>query len=193
MTHFGTLRNAYRLIGYTSRRDCEYLESREGWADINAKLAEDLSKVFTTAGYRVSFDPTIECLRVNGITNICLRVARWFAGKAETHTPHWAIRRKMHSPAGWIVALRLSEHNKSLLDYILLPTTQRTGLLIRFSERARSGRAIDRFENFEALTRALVRRATKARATRTAPAKLRQPRRKHPTAPSKGKAGRARH
>jgi hypothetical protein len=34
--HFGSLREAYRLIGYASKRDCEYIESRQGWADHQA-------------------------------------------------------------------------------------------------------------------------------------------------------------
>lgn len=180
LQHFGTLRNVYGLIGYTSTRDCEYLESRQGWADINAKLAENLGTGFAKAGCRVSFDPAVECLQIDGAASICFRVARWCVGRAETHAAHWAIRRKLHSPHGWIIALRLSEHNKSLLDYVLLPTSDRTGLLIRFSETARAARRIERFSSFETLARSLIRRVIAAKS-RAAPARQERPKRPRPT------------
>ena len=47
---FGSLREAYRLIGYTSSRDCEFIESRKGWADFNAKLAAEVAAEIEKAG-----------------------------------------------------------------------------------------------------------------------------------------------
>jgi hypothetical protein len=46
-------------------------------------------------------------------------------------------------PAGWIVAIRLGERNKAILDYLLLTTTSSIGRLIRFSEKARARHGID--------------------------------------------------
>jgi hypothetical protein len=43
MQRFGSLRETYRLIGYTSRKDCKYIEARQGWAAINAKLMSELA------------------------------------------------------------------------------------------------------------------------------------------------------
>src|SRR5713226_5073922 len=43
MEHFGTLRNAYRLIGYTTKRDCDWIDSGQLWADVVAKLAHQIA------------------------------------------------------------------------------------------------------------------------------------------------------
>ena len=160
-THFGSLREAYRLIGYTSKRDCEYLESRRDWADLTTKLASVLADRVKTAGGRFTFNVSTDCLLMNGKVCISFRIARWRAGKLEHHSSHWSIQRRARLPAGWIVAIRLGERNKAVLDYLLLPTTSSIGRLIRFSEKARARHGIDRFERFDALARSLIRRVTK--------------------------------
>src|SRR5260370_15236259 len=66
-------------------------------------------------------------------------------------------------PAGWIVAIRLGDRNKAILDYLLMPTTNVIGTKIIFSEKARARHGIDRFERFDALARSLIRRVTKKR------------------------------
>jgi hypothetical protein len=56
MQRFGSLREAYRLIGYTSPRDCEYIESRKGWAAVAARLANELAVKFQEHGGQTSID-----------------------------------------------------------------------------------------------------------------------------------------
>jgi DNA invertase Pin-like site-specific DNA recombinase len=175
MQHFGSLQNVYRLIGYTSTRNCEYLESRKGWAELNAKLAAQAADGIKKAGGRYTFDGSTDCLLVNRTVRICFRLARWCPGKKENHLPHWSIRQRSRFPAGWIVAIRLAERNISVLDYVLLPTTNIAGPLIRFSEKARASQGIERFERFDALERSLIRRVTrKGRASSTKLALLKQ-------------------
>jgi hypothetical protein len=68
--------------------------------------------------------------------------------------------------------IRLAEHNKAVLDYLLLPTTGTITRLIRFTEPARVRRGIERFETAAALVRAVSRRVTKpSRASPTKPAR----------------------
>jgi hypothetical protein len=128
---------------------------------------------------------------VNGNVGICFRVARWCPGKRESHSPHWSIRCRSRSPAGWIVAIRLAERNTGVLDYLLLPTIKIAGPLIRFSEKARATRGIGRFERFDALVRSLIRRVTKTnRASATKSGQSKRP----PTASlSKSRQGLAPH
>jgi hypothetical protein len=56
MQRFGSIRETYRLIGYTSRRDCEYIESRKGWAAVNAGLANELAARFQERGRKTAID-----------------------------------------------------------------------------------------------------------------------------------------
>jgi DNA invertase Pin-like site-specific DNA recombinase len=162
MQRFGSLREAYRLIGYTSKRDCEYIESRRGWADVNAKLAAELLAGINESGGNANCHEG--CLRLNGKVSVNFRVARWCPGKRRDHAPYpyWTIERTVSLLPGWIVAIRLDEGNKALLDYLLLPTAIMTRSTVRFSENVRARRGIDRFETFPTLTRSLVRRLTVA-------------------------------
>jgi DNA invertase Pin-like site-specific DNA recombinase len=176
--HFGSLQNVYRLIGYTSTRNCEYLESRKGWAELNAKLAAQTADGIKRAGGRCTFpDGSTDCLLVNRTLRICFRLARWYAGKKENHSPHWSILHRGRFPAGWIAATRLTERNTGVRDYVLLPTPNVARQLIKFSEKARAHRGIERFEQFDALVRSIIRRVTrKSRASATKTARPKSPR-----------------
>ena len=189
MQHFGSLRNVYRLIGYTSKRDCEYIESRKSWTDLTTRLASVVSDGIKKAGGRFTFNGSPDCLLVNGTVSISFRIARWRAGKLEKHSPHWSIQRRAYLPAGWIVAIRLGEQNKEILDYLLLPTTNVIGPLARFSEKARARHGIDRFDQFDALVRPLIRRVT--RKSRDAPTTSLRSRRRRTASRSKSKYGHA--
>jgi hypothetical protein len=162
LKHFGSLRNVYRLIGYDETLYWDRLEVHKRWANLNAGNAALLRERFEKLGYRPTFDPAMECLRVKGAGSICFRMARWMPLKRENHSPRWALRRRAQSPAGWMVAMRLGKHNKEVLDYLLLPSTSFHGVWLRFSEKARRAHKIESFESFEDLARSLVRRVSKA-------------------------------
>jgi DNA invertase Pin-like site-specific DNA recombinase len=161
LKHFGSLRNVYRLIGYDGTLYWDRLEVHKRWANLNAGNAALLRERFEKLGYRATFDPAMECLRVKGAGSICFRMARWMPLKRENHSPRWAVRRRAKSPAGWMVAIRLGKHNKEVLDYLLLPSTSFHGVWLRFSAKARRAHKIESFENFEDLARSLVPRVSK--------------------------------
>jgi hypothetical protein len=186
---FGSLRSAYRLIGFTSSRDCEYIDSRERWAELNAKLVAQAADEIKKAGGRYTFpNGATDCLLVNKTVSVCFRVARWCAGKKEIHSPHWSIGQRNRFPAGWIVAIRLAEKNTGVLDYVLLLTTNIAGPLFRFSEKSRTSRGIERFEQFDALLRSLIRRVTTTR--HASPTKTQRLKRAPISSRSKRKSGR---
>jgi hypothetical protein len=142
--------------------------SSPGRVGPTTKLASMVADGIKKAGGRFTFNGSTDCLLVNGTVCISFRIARWRAGKFEHHSAHWSVQRRARLPAGWIVAMRLGERNKAILDYLLLPTTSSIGRLIRFSEIARARHGIDRFERFDALARSLIRRVTrKSRGTPT--------------------------
>jgi DNA invertase Pin-like site-specific DNA recombinase len=155
VAHFGNLREAYRLIGYTSRRDCEYIESRRGWADLKRKLGSEMAAMMMAAGGSIT--RCGQSWLVNQTTSVSFLVARCCHGKLERYAPHWSIQSRTRLPRGWVVAMRLGERNKVLLDYLLLPAEDVTPR-IRFSEKARIERGIERFEAFPALVQSLTQR-----------------------------------
>lgn len=161
LKHFGNFRNVYRLIGYNETLFWDRLEVHKRWADLNAGNAALLRERLEKSGYRAAFDPSMECLRVKGAASVCFRVARWMPLKRESHSSRWSLRRRVRSPPGWMVAIRLGKQNKEVLDYILLPSTSFHGVWLRFSEKARRAHKIESFESFEDLARSLVRRVSK--------------------------------
>jgi DNA invertase Pin-like site-specific DNA recombinase len=187
--HFGSLREVYRLIGYTSRRNCEYLVSRQRWANVTSQLASQLVARLHRVGIEIAPSNSADCLRLNEREHISFRLARWHPGKRETHAPYWSIKRRSDLPAGWIIVIRLTEQNKDVCDFILLRTTDILFELMRFSETARAHRALRNFGSFEALLRSLIPQLTKgSHATST---KRRKPMRQSERSPKRS-SGRAR-
>jgi len=160
MKHFGTLRNVYRLIGYTDSHYFEKLGAYKRWAISNNENAALLSEAFVKTGGRTTFDSSIQCLRVNEAVNICFGVAKW--RKYEGRTVRWTLRRRKRQPPGWIVAVRLGEKNESVLDYILLRSTLLTGTFFWISEKSRAAHKIERFGTLEELARSLIRHVSEA-------------------------------
>jgi hypothetical protein len=191
MQHFGSLREAYRLIGYASRRNCEYLDSRQRWADLTSELGSQVVSRLQSACGQGTFNSSADSLRVTERENISFRLAKWQPGKKENHAPYWSIKRRANLPAGWVIVIRLTERNKDVLDYLLLRSTDIVFPLMRFSEKARARRGLQTFEDFDALLRSLIRKI--AMVGRVASAKQRPPSRSPTTSQPKTKGGRGRH
>lgn len=162
LKHFGSLQNVYRLLGYTGSRWWHAMEIHKHWSALNAGNAELLRERFQKLGYTATFDPAVECLRVRGVGNICFRLARWLPYYGN-HSWRWAVRRRVKSPAGLVVLTRLGEHNKEVLDYLLLPSTSFRRVWLTFSDRTRGVHKIESFASFADLSRSVVRRMRRSR------------------------------
>ncbi|WP_082885003.1 recombinase family protein [Bradyrhizobium stylosanthis] len=187
---FGGLRNAYKLIGYAGERNCDYVDSRQTWENLRAKLVSDIVAEIEKMGGRIQTSQITGCMHVKGSASVVVRVARWY--KKQGTCPIWSIQRQsLHPlPPGWIAAIRLAEDNKSVQDYVLLPITGRERQQTRFSEKVRVRRAIERFDTALALARSLSRRLTKSsRASRAMPAPPSKPQKR---GQPKTKSGRVR-
>ncbi|MFK4511391.1 recombinase family protein [Bradyrhizobium daqingense] len=160
-THFGSMRNLYRLVGYTPKRNYEFLDSRPLWSEQKTELASRIAAAIRRSGGRTSSGGWTDSLLVNGNICVSVRAARWTPRKDPSHSPHWTIQCDAHVPAGWIAAIRLSEHNKDVLDYVLLATDGSVKRTIRFSEKAREKRDISCFKTADGLVRAITRRLAK--------------------------------
>ena len=185
IAHFGSIRNAYRLIGYTSQRNCDYIDTRQVWADELTKLASQVTAMIEKIGGRIAPSDSTEGLHVNGMMKIFFRVARWISGEKEQYSRRWTIQRR-RLPDGLIVAIRLGEHNNSILDYLLVQTAGTDGDMIRFTEKDRRRRGIGRFETSAALVRSVSRRVT--RLIRVAPTKPARPNKQSKSNRSKQRA-----
>ena len=188
-SHFGSLRNVYRLIGYSSTRNCDYIDSRRIWDDLVAKFASEMGAAIGNIDRRFALTDPIDRVRVSETMSVSFRIARWCHGKKKHYSPYWAIRRQVDLPAGWLVAIRLAEGNKTVLDFVLLPTTEMVGPVMKLSESVRIRRGIHRFDNFDALVRSVRLISKPSRASPTRPA---QPTKQSRSSQPKRSSGRAR-
>jgi DNA invertase Pin-like site-specific DNA recombinase len=136
VNRFGSIRNAFRLIGYSSRRQCDYIDAR---ALLEAKLLDVVAATtrrLEELGAQAEFDEGTHTMVVNTRLAVSFRVARHyrFAGK----TPMWHVFRRCYLPAGLIAALRMDAANANIIDYLVLPTTEMRKQRISVSDSAGS-------------------------------------------------------
>lgn len=151
---FGSLRHAYRRIGYELQWDLDWIDRRSEFNTLLSDTAADLAARLKKAGSVACFEQGIDVLTVNNRFAISLRLARsWRASDRELI---WTINRRAVLPDGHIIAMRLGEGNDSLLDYFLLPTKAMTGPKIRFMEAGLRRFDGCRFRTPAQLTKAII-------------------------------------
>jgi DNA invertase Pin-like site-specific DNA recombinase len=151
---FGSLRNAYRLVGYEPKWDFDWIDRRSECNERLKSTAEDLAVRLRRFGAVACFEPGIDVLNVNNRFAISLRLARCW--RCAGRTSLWTINRRNVLPAGYIIAIRLGEGNNDVLDYFLLPTEEMIGPKIRFTEAGLYRFKGRRFRRPADLTRAVV-------------------------------------
>ncbi len=103
--HFGSLRQAYSLIGYTSpERDWSYLDTKQAWTDARNAFAREVAATLENLGHRVAMCPSGDHLLIDGKIGVAFRVARAQAVKGLTL---WVVFRPRNKPHQWIVVIRL--------------------------------------------------------------------------------------
>ena len=85
MDHFGTLRKAYKLIGYTSKRDCDWIDAQHRWSDVVAALAERIAATIRRAGGRTDLNSASDCVLLNKVLGLSFRIARVLPKKQDSH------------------------------------------------------------------------------------------------------------
>ncbi|MET4802812.1 recombinase family protein [Bradyrhizobium sp. LB11.1] len=173
--HFGTLRKAFDMIGYTSPRDCDWIDSKQHWLDVVETQANELKVALKQmVGKKVCVDKGKASLVVDGKARIHIQIARQ-TKRRPNHAPVWRVYRR-RDQSGLLVIMRLNETNRAIMDYLLLPAAKLTRRYLRFSARG-DERGATRVGTVKALAAAvkgqlrgsLRRHASKSRTIRAAP------------------------
>jgi DNA invertase Pin-like site-specific DNA recombinase len=185
---FGSLRNAFKLIGYRSRRNCQYIDSRPS---LTAKLLEeasDIARRIRALGAPAAVDSATHIMTIDGRLIVSLRVARYYSDRRKAAI--WHVTRRLSLPPGLILALRLDKRNTDILDYFLLPTTEmKMRRRIALTETNRSRFARYRIASVEGVVRSIMEEVAAAnQASLATPGPKRTPKVNQP----KRKTGRAR-
>jgi DNA invertase Pin-like site-specific DNA recombinase len=163
--HFGSLRNVYRLIGYASERDYSFIDAKQTWTEVMTSLVRRVATSLEKAGRHVTIGSLTDQLLIDRKVGVQFRVARAYPMKGcltKYRIPH--LRKTSDQ---WIVAIRLTDDNKSVLDYLTIP---KAGLAERYrrgfcrlTDEARERLAFDRFKTANALAQGINQRAIRIR------------------------------
>jgi DNA invertase Pin-like site-specific DNA recombinase len=169
--HFGSLQNAYSLIGYSStERDWTYLVTKQAWADVRTTFVREVAAGLEKLGRNIVVGPADDQLCIDEKVGVSFRIARAQKAKEGCLT-QWRVTRPKR-PDRWIVVIRLANDNQSVLDYLTIPThklTERHHNCFLFTAQARERLGFGHFETAEALAKSLHQRApTRAKPGRSA-------------------------
>ncbi|WP_327754387.1 recombinase family protein (plasmid) [Sphingobium sp. SJ10-10] len=116
---FGSLVNAYSLIGYDSGRDYRYLETNRALRIMHPQIVADTVSEIERVGGAVTIDSTTDLLRVNDEFTLSLVLSRCFETATGSH--RWKIRLDAGLEPDITVAVRMAPGNQRPKDFYLLP------------------------------------------------------------------------
>ena len=146
---FGSLIRAYQLVGYTPDKDYQYIEINRILRRLHPEIVAQTEEQMTALGGTVRRQPTTDLLDVNEEFSVSLVLAR--CHQRESGHLFWKVRFDLGLAPDLTVAVRLSEDNKSALDYYLLPHLDFSVPGIHLGERNPVELENYRFENLDYL------------------------------------------
>jgi len=147
-TRFGSLLQAYHLVGYTPQRNYRYLEINRGLRALHRGVLSEILDELRERTCQLHMDPETELISVNGELMISVVIARCY------HTPGGSYRWRLRFDTGLqpdvTIAVRMDATNSAPLDYYLLPRIDIATAKLKLAEE--NGLALDgyRFETLDA-------------------------------------------
>lgn len=146
---FGSLVRAYRLVGYTPRRDYRYIEINRALRRLHPEMIEEIVAGLHQAGATVIRADETDLLEVNGEFSLSVVIARC------KETPAGALRWQLRFDTGLdpdiTVAVRMDARNLRPLDFYVFPSIDIASAQIRLAEENALSLDAYRFETLEIL------------------------------------------
>jgi hypothetical protein len=175
--HFGSLRNAYTLIGFATEHDSNRTNSADLWARLTDEVAQHVAATIQRAGERVGTKRGGGCQLINGKVGVSYRLVRECRRKKPSHSPIWMVNRRKILPAGWVVGIRLDETQKTVKDYLLLPTSALLPRTTKFTEKGLPRYSARVFKTLDSLAHSIIEITSKQSAASPKSARSRRPHR----------------
>ncbi|MBR0693255.1 recombinase family protein [Bradyrhizobium lablabi] len=154
---FGSLRNAYALIGYVPETNYDYLETRIERAHLIKQLANEIGLSLALTNPSLIVERAGGCVMVKEGFFISVRVARCWQ-HSQRNCPAWTLRRGAKPRPGLVVIVRMDEKNAYPLDYLLSPMSSLPARPLVVSDTTLSKLYRCRFRSVATLIRSLKRR-----------------------------------
>ncbi len=155
-TRFGDMRRAYSLIGYTPNRDYEYIEVNRFLRRLHTQHVTEIIGELVANGAHVERDPSTDVLTINRDFTATLVISRCQIRASGRLS--WLIRLERSTDCDVTIAARMTQDNKSIFDYYLLPREDALSARIRLAPDNPLILDVYRFESLNHLYR-ISRRA----------------------------------
>jgi DNA invertase Pin-like site-specific DNA recombinase len=146
-SRFGSLLQAYKLIGYTPKRDYRYVEINRHLRSLHPDVLNEILDGLGAAGCQFHTIPESELISVNGELTISVVIARCHHTSGGSY--RWRLRFDTGLQPDITIAVRMDAANKAPLDYYLLPRIDIASERLKLAEE--NGLALDgyRFESLD--------------------------------------------
>jgi len=144
---FHGLIRAYRLIGYTPKRDYQYIQVNRYLRSLHPQLVAEVIEKIGKLGGKIKKDKRTDLLTINNEFTTSIVFAR--CRQTRTGSLRWVIRLDSGLAPDITIALRMDPLNENPLDYYLLPFLDITSERLRLEED--NGAILDtyRFETLD--------------------------------------------
>jgi recombinase len=156
--HFGSIRNAYKLIGYDGSRDNRWLDERNHWTEVLSQIVSRVAEALKTdLGVSLTITDDGTGLR-NGSSKIAsFQVVRKLARRTPNHISRWRAHLRKERPK-LCVYLRLNDSNEAVQDYVLLASVETDTPYLTLSDDLLARHNAIRINTVTALIRAIKAR-----------------------------------
>ncbi len=151
---FGSLVEAYKMIGYTPSRDMRYIEINRHIRKLHPDIAEDVIDRIKDIGGHVHREVTSDLIVINEEVSVSIVISRCHQTKAGRN--RWKVRFDSGLEPDITIVVRMDPENEHPLDYYIIPAIDIENPQMRLADN--NGLALDcyRFsdlEDFFSLTR----------------------------------------
>jgi hypothetical protein len=130
---FGGLLRVYQMIGYTPKRDYQYVAINQRLRSLHSEIVADVVRTIESlCGRRIPMDPESCLLELNHNLFISVVISRCFITPSGTR--RWKIRFDSGLRPDITVAVRMDTRNEAIQDYYILPALEFSDGQLKLSE-----------------------------------------------------------
>jgi DNA invertase Pin-like site-specific DNA recombinase len=148
-SRFGSLHRAYSMVGYSPGRDFAYIEINRSLRELHRHHIDQIIADLQAHGALVEQDPINGVLTINKDFTAALVIARCHTKANGRH--RWLIRLEQSYECDVTVAARMTQDNRHILDYYLLPRGDELRAKISLAPENSIVLDVYRFENLNYL------------------------------------------
>lgn len=131
-SRFGSLSNAYQLVGYEPDRDCRYIEINRRLRAMHPGIVEQTVSEITALGAGAIVDAEHGLIDINGEFSVSLVIVR--CKPTPAGTLRWHVRLDRGHDPDITVAVRMEPDGQLIHDYLIIPTADVSGEALRTFE-----------------------------------------------------------